>query len=396
MVLTRLRTMLLAALALLLLQGPGSLAQSIEDMALSDEEFGEAYDIFPSDIDTIYLDGTVTGMDGSVEISATWIAVDVAGVSADFAFLNLAAEITPGNDVFHFATDRPDDGWPVGDYRVDVAMNGETVETLAFSIEAATADAGDGAADAQGAPLPSPASATSAAITLEQTILSDSEIGGSVGAFAPDTAVLHPRSNIHDAPAGTAFTVSWLAADVPGIEKGLLIDSTDLVAGAGMTTLKSQLSRPDAGWPVGRYSVTIAVAGRILEAVTFDIATKQDLERGAQAASDASLSEVLLSLSKAGSPVETIRAADRRLYLTMRAENAAAKTRVRASLVVVHAGDVPDGYVVLEQELEVLDGMDALTYEFSGPDQGWPTGLYRIDLSINGRPAGNVPFGVEP
>ena len=40
-------------------------------------------------------------------------------------------------------------------------------------------------------------------------------------------------------------------------------------------------------------------------------------------------------------------------------------------------------------------GMREASFSLSKPTAGWPTGDYRIDLSINGAASGSVPFSVE-
>jgi hypothetical protein len=84
-----------------------------------------------------------------------------------------------------------------------------------------------------------------------------------------------------------------------------------------------------------------------------------------------------------------------------------AKIFLRSTVVDVPAGSTvkgvwiaektkvaPPNYKIDEKELKVGAMMNEVTYSLSKPNAGWPEGDYRVDLFIDGRPAGNVKFKV--
>jgi hypothetical protein len=71
---------------------------------------------------------------------------------------------------------------------------------------------------------------------------------------AADT--IHATAVLQNAPPDTAVTVSWRYLEAEG---GFDIDAATFVARERLLALHGVLTRPDHGWPPGRYEVVLAV-----------------------------------------------------------------------------------------------------------------------------------------
>lgn len=71
---------------------------------------------------------------------------------------------------------------------------------------------------------------------------------------AADT--IHATAVLQNAPPDTAVTVSWRYLEAEG---GFDIDAATFVAREPLLALHGVLTRPDHGWPPGRYEVVLAV-----------------------------------------------------------------------------------------------------------------------------------------
>jgi hypothetical protein len=56
----------------------------------------------------------------------------------------------------------------------------------------------------------------------------------------------------------------------------------------------------------------------------------------------------------------------------------------------------PTNYAIDSTEMTVRPLMNRATFSLSKPTAGWPAGDYRVELSIDGKPAGDVRFSVAP
>ena len=69
---------------------------------------------------------------------------------------------------------------------------------------------------------------------------------------------------------------------------------------------------------------------------------------------------------------------------TLKSEWIAEKTKV-----------APPNYKIDGAEVKVGPLMNNVDFNMSKPNAGWPVGDYRVDLFINGKPAGNAKFQVK-
>ena len=114
------------------------------------------------------------------------------------------------------------------------------------------------------------AAAVSAAPHFENIYATDSDSGDAIDSFATDAAKIYVHASMVDIPNGAKMTGTWIAIDTNGAAPpNYQIDSSDLTAGLIMNTVNFSMSKPNAGWPVGKYRVDLLIDGKPAGAAKF-------------------------------------------------------------------------------------------------------------------------------
>jgi hypothetical protein len=101
-----------------------------------DAQAGKALDptnVFKPADTVLHLVVTTAHVPSGTKVGAEWWAVEAGGVKdqkIDAAVLDLES-----TGVVHFTLSRPDRGWPVGKYKVIVALDGKPNRTLEFEVK---------------------------------------------------------------------------------------------------------------------------------------------------------------------------------------------------------------------------------------------------------------------
>ena len=129
---------LLAVLALI----ASTLACAAGDPTLSNvrtafDDAGEQTSSVFSTTDTIYVVGDVAnGVTGNV-VSSKWMVENVEGYDAGYVIDEV--DLTLEEDKFaytvNFYFEPPTEGWPTGDYKVEVYFNGVLNSTVTYSVQ---------------------------------------------------------------------------------------------------------------------------------------------------------------------------------------------------------------------------------------------------------------------
>jgi hypothetical protein len=80
--------------------------------------------------DTIFASVVTEGSAPAAELSARWTFGDGQLVKEDRRSI-----VPKGHDVTEFSIQKPD-GWPAGDYKVDIGLDGKPAETRTFKVAA--------------------------------------------------------------------------------------------------------------------------------------------------------------------------------------------------------------------------------------------------------------------
>jgi hypothetical protein len=99
---------------------------------------GKETTTFAADAPKVYATFTTKGATNGDKIRGVWIADDVGdaappGTKIDEKTLNAEGDTEDGE----FSLSKPDNGWPVGKYHIEIYVNDELVTKLNFTIKAA-------------------------------------------------------------------------------------------------------------------------------------------------------------------------------------------------------------------------------------------------------------------
>ena len=88
-----------------------------------------------------------------------------------------------------------------------------------------------------------------------------------------DSAAIYLSADVSDdVDSGSKITVTWVAVDTNGVAPpNYKIDSIDLHIGSLTNHVKSAMTEPNNGWPVGSYEIQFSVNGKVMETTDFTI-----------------------------------------------------------------------------------------------------------------------------
>ncbi|MES2190693.1 MAG: hypothetical protein V4454_11250 [Pseudomonadota bacterium] len=90
--------------------------------------------------------------------------------------------------------------------------------------------------------------------------------------FEKTTAKIFVLAELKDAPSGTRVASSWVAVNTNGVApNNFVIDTAELTTTAGMNKITFNLSKPNAGWPLGSYRVDLSINGAKKGEVKFKV-----------------------------------------------------------------------------------------------------------------------------
>ena len=79
------------------------------------------------------------------------------------------------------------------------------------------------------------------------------EVKKEVRVFSTDAPLIFISANLNNAPEGTKVTFKWRYLEGEGQD----IDSVEVESKSGENRMSSNLSKPDVGWPQGKYEVIL-------------------------------------------------------------------------------------------------------------------------------------------
>lgn len=106
------------------------------------------------------------------------------------------------------------------------------------------------------------------------------------------------------------------------------------------------------------------------------------------------LTDVVVSEAKDGPAKSTFKPATPKIYLRAKLVDVAPGSKLKADWIAVKAEGAPPNYRIDTVETNVGKASTRYDGSFSKPSAGWPVGDYRVDLSIDGKPATQAAFRV--
>jgi hypothetical protein len=192
---------------------------------------------------------------------AAWYVTNVGTVAAPNTIINSLEITSPQTGNLDF-TLTPKSAWPVGTYRVELAVNGNVEQVVDFSVAASTAT-----------PIvtitPKPSGLISGVTMARDTKGEDKEPVNPTTTFQ-SKSIFHAIVALKSAPDNSKITAAWYVVDAGNAAApNTKIDSTDLTTN-GTRNIDFSLTPTDS-WPVGAYRVDILVNGVLDQTVTFSV-----------------------------------------------------------------------------------------------------------------------------
>lgn len=129
------RTILAALFAAFIAVVPALAADpSIGRAAVTLPDAKEAQTAFKSDAPQIVLHAELLDMQQGTKVSADWIAENTNGAAPPNYKIDSAEMTIKDEDEATFSLSKPTNGWPVGDYRVDLLIDGTKAKSVTFKI----------------------------------------------------------------------------------------------------------------------------------------------------------------------------------------------------------------------------------------------------------------------
>ena len=90
--------------------------------------------MFETDTPKIFLHAEVDDVEAGTKLSATWIAEKTDKAPPNTRIDSIILTANDDTDFADFALSKPNAGWPVGDYRVDLSIDGSPAGSARFQI----------------------------------------------------------------------------------------------------------------------------------------------------------------------------------------------------------------------------------------------------------------------
>ncbi|TFH36125.1 MAG: hypothetical protein E4G93_02655, partial [Dehalococcoidia bacterium] len=213
-------------------------------------------DTFGVNTPEIFCSVKLSNAPEDTEVLSEWVYVkgEVAGVT-DYVIDTLSLT-TDGTRYLQFSLGIPDGGWPVGEYKLVLYVDGKEKVSLPFTVSAS-------------AILPGGASLSEATMALG--VDANSKPVNPTTTFDSRTPEIFCSVLVSNAPAGTQVLSEWyyVSGELQGVTN-MLIDSFPLAV-EGTQYIQFSLPIGPEGWPAGQYRLKLYLNGAPEEALSFTI-----------------------------------------------------------------------------------------------------------------------------
>ena len=301
-------------------------------------------------------------------VTAEWYMEDAD--DGDFLIDSYTQPLSEEDDIILFSLSRPNAGWPTGSYRVDlVSDDGSVLKSLPFTIEDGTGMSSTTQPEAQGLQVTGAVAATG--------VDSDFLPTGIRSDFVTTTPEIFIFVDLTGVDADSTLTSEW-----NWLDDNLQFGEYTLDIMTGEESVYFSMTMPDAGWPTGSYEVDLVAAdGSILGTVPFTVAegsvpdaTTQPAVQGMQITRavvctgvDSNFLPVGIGDDFSTTTPEIVIFADLTGVDT---------DRGLTSYWFWLDEDLQFG----EYTLDLTAGEESVYFSMTIPDDGWPTGSYKVDL----------------
>ncbi len=105
-----------------------------EKSVLSDSKGGAAKNKFSKDTPQVFLQSSLVDVPNGAKLGSAWIAEKTQVAPPNYRIDSKEMKKGALENRVWFSLSRPNNGWPVGDYRVDLFINDKAAGSVRFSI----------------------------------------------------------------------------------------------------------------------------------------------------------------------------------------------------------------------------------------------------------------------
>ncbi len=105
-----------------------------EKPVLSDSKGGTGKNKFSKDTPQLFLEAKVVDVPNGAKFASAWIAEKTQVAPPNYRIDGKEMKKGPLDNNVWFSLSRPNNGWPVGDYRVDMFINDKAAGSVRFSV----------------------------------------------------------------------------------------------------------------------------------------------------------------------------------------------------------------------------------------------------------------------
>ena len=126
---------LLAAAALAAVAGVATAGPPrVTDVVISEAKDGPAKATFKASTPKVFIRAKLVEMPPGAKLRSEWIAVKTAVAPPNYKVDSVENTMSAGTTRFDGALSKPTAGWPAGDYRVDLLIDGKPASRATFKI----------------------------------------------------------------------------------------------------------------------------------------------------------------------------------------------------------------------------------------------------------------------
>lgn len=107
---------------------------AVADVVVSEARDGPAKDIFKTTTPKVFIRAKLVDVPSGAKIRGDWIAVKTAVAPPNYKVDSVENTIASGMTRYNGALSKPTAGWPEGDYRVDLFIDGRPVKQATFKV----------------------------------------------------------------------------------------------------------------------------------------------------------------------------------------------------------------------------------------------------------------------
>ena len=128
------RALVLAVAIGVLAAGDVLAAPALADVVVSEAKDGPPKSTFKSTTTKVYVRAKLVDVPPGAKLKGEWIAVKVEGAPPNYKIDSVENTVAKGSTQYHGALGKPTAGWPVGDYRVDLLIDGKPMKQATFKV----------------------------------------------------------------------------------------------------------------------------------------------------------------------------------------------------------------------------------------------------------------------